>query len=57
LSAAKRTLARANCRVAKIRLVYSGLGRGRVITQEPAFGAVLPGGGKVDLVVSRGRKH
>ncbi len=29
--------------------------RGRVISQKPRFGAVLPGGGKVDLVVSRGR--
>jgi FG-GAP-like repeat/PASTA domain len=57
LSAAKRTLARANCRVGKIRRVLSGVGRGRVITQKPAFGAVLPGGGKVNLVVSRGRKH
>jgi hypothetical protein len=57
LPAAKRTLARANCRVGKIRRVDSGVGRGRVITQKPGFGAVLPGGSKVNLVVSRGRKH
>jgi beta-lactam-binding protein with PASTA domain len=28
-----------------------------VISQKPNFGAVLPGGGKVNLVVSRGRKR
>jgi FG-GAP-like repeat/PASTA domain/FG-GAP repeat len=56
LPVAKRTLARANCRVGKIRRIDSGVGRGRVITQRPAFGAVLPGGSKVNLVVSRVRK-
>jgi beta-lactam-binding protein with PASTA domain len=30
--------------------------RGRVISQKPGFGGVLPGGGKVKLVVSRGRR-
>ena len=53
---ARRTLARAHCRVGKIRRVLSGVERGRVIRQEPAFGAVLPGGSEVTLVVSRGRK-
>ena len=56
LAAAKRTIAHANCRVGKIRRVYSRAKRGRVISQKPKFGAVLPGGGKVKLVVSRGRK-
>ena len=56
LPAARRTLARANCRVA-IRRVASGITSGRVILQKPAFGAVLPGGSKVNLVVSRGRRH
>jgi FG-GAP-like repeat/PASTA domain/FG-GAP repeat len=57
LSAATWTLARANCRVGKIRRVYSkSVGRGRVISQRPKFGTVLPGGGKVNLVVSRGRQ-
>ena len=55
-AAAKRTLARANCRVGKIRRAYSKVKRGRVISQKPRFGAVLPGGGKVNLVVSRGRR-
>jgi hypothetical protein len=54
--AAKRTVARANCRVGKIRRAYSkSVKRGRVISQKPTFGAVLQGGGKVNLVVSRGR--
>jgi hypothetical protein len=54
---AKRTLARANCRVGKIRRAYSRrVKKGRVISQKPRFGAVLAGGSKVDLVVSRGSK-
>ena len=56
VAAAKRTIARANCRVGKIRRTYSKVKRGRVISQKPRFGAVLRGGGKVNLVVSRGRK-
>ena len=56
LPAARRTLARANCRVGAIRRVASGVESGRVIWQKPGFGAVLPGGGKVDLVVSRGKR-
>ena len=57
LPTAKRTLARANCRVGKIRRAYSKtVRRRRVISQKPKFGAVLRGGGKVNLVVSRGRR-
>jgi len=56
LAAAKQHLARANCRVGSIRRVYSSGSRGRVLGQKPRFGAVLPDGGKVDLVVSRGLK-
>jgi len=59
--AAKRTLARANCRVGKIRRAYSGayskVKRGGVISQKPDLGAVLPGGSKVNLVVSLGRRR
>jgi FG-GAP-like repeat/FG-GAP repeat/PASTA domain len=58
LPAAKRTLGRASCRVGKIRRAYSRrVKSGRVVSQRPGFGAVLRGGGKVNLVVSRGRKH
>jgi hypothetical protein len=57
LPVAKRTLARANCRVGKIRRAYSKVvRRGRVISQKPKFGTVLPGGSKVNLIVSRGRQ-
>ena len=56
LAAAKRTTIRANCRVGTIRRAYSQFGgKGRVVAQKPRFGAVLPKGGKVNLVVSRGR--
>jgi len=56
LPTARLAIARANCRVGKIRRAYSRATRGRVTSQQPAFGAVLPGGGKVDLVVSRGKR-
>jgi beta-lactam-binding protein with PASTA domain len=57
LQAAKREIARAKCRVGKIRRAYSKtVRRGRVISQNPRFGAVLRGGGKVALVISRGRR-
>jgi hypothetical protein len=56
LPAAKRTIARANCRIGRIRRAYSSVvRRDRVISQKPRFGAVLRGGRKIDLVVSRGR--
>jgi FG-GAP-like repeat/PASTA domain len=63
LPAAKRTIARAKCRVGKVRRAYSNgqkwqrVRRGLVISQKPKPGAVLPNGGKVNLVVSRGREH
>jgi hypothetical protein len=56
LSAAKRAIARARCRVGNIRRAYSSVVReGRVISQQPNAGTVLPSGGRVRLVVSRGR--
>lgn len=56
LSAARRTLAVSHCRPGTIRRARSDTGwpRGRVVSQRPEFGAVLPAGAKVDLVVSRG---
>jgi hypothetical protein len=58
LSAAKRTIARANCRVGKVRRAYSRtVKRGRVISEKPVALTVLPNRSKVNLVVSRGRKH
>jgi hypothetical protein len=55
LPAAKRTLARANCRVGKVGRAYSKrVKKGRVISQKPKFGAVLRAGSKVSVLVSRG---
>ena len=57
LAGAKRNIARTHCRVGRIRRAYSRwLKKGLVISQKPKPGRVLPGGGKVELVVSRGRK-
>jgi hypothetical protein len=57
LVTAKRTLARAGCRVGKVRRAYSKIfERGAVISVKPKPGTVLRKGGKVNLVVSRGRK-
>jgi len=58
VSAAKRTIARANCRVGKVRRAYSRtVKRSRVISEKPRALSVLPNRGKVNLVVSRGRKQ
>ena len=54
LKAAKRTLARVNCRVGKVRFDYSRTIKGLVIGQKPKLGAVLPRGSRVDVVISRG---
>jgi hypothetical protein len=57
LSAAKDQLARANCRVGRVTLRYSkSVKKGLEIAQSPGFGTVLPGGGKVNLVMSKGRR-
>jgi eukaryotic-like serine/threonine-protein kinase len=58
LVTAKRTLARAGCRVGKVRRAYSKtFERGAVISERPKPGTVLRNGGKVNLVVSLGRKR
>jgi FG-GAP-like repeat/PASTA domain/FG-GAP repeat len=58
VAAAKQRLGGANCRVGKVTRVFrKGVARGRVISQKPRFGAVLPGGAKVNLVVSRGKRR
>jgi hypothetical protein len=54
-AAATRAIVHANCKVGTFSLRYSQLFRkGHVIAQRPGFGAVLPKGGKVNLVVSAG---
>jgi beta-lactam-binding protein with PASTA domain len=56
LAGAKRLLTRSSCRVGRIRYAFSRYPRGVVITQSPAWGAVLRRGGRVNLVVSEGRR-
>jgi hypothetical protein len=57
LPVAKRAITRARCRIGTIRRVYSDYPpKGFVISEKPEFGAVLPIGSKVNLVVSRGQK-
>jgi hypothetical protein len=58
LPAAKREITRARCRVGKVTYLYAVYpAKGRVISEKPKFGALLPIGSKVNLVVSRGRKR
>lgn len=58
LPAAKRTIARAHCRVGKVRRSYSNtMEKGSVISERPQALTVLRKGGKVNLVISRGRKR
>jgi len=57
LKDAKRMIAQASCRVGAIHRAYSqDVTRGQVISQKPRFGAVLPKGTKVGLLVSRGAR-
>jgi hypothetical protein len=54
LPEAKREMTRAGCRIGTITVSRGPAHGGSVISQKPTFGAVLPKGGEVDLVVSRG---
>ena len=55
LAAAKRQLARVNCRAGKVRRVFSNwVAKGRVLAQKPMFGSQLRGGTRIDLVLSKG---
>lgn len=57
LAAARQTLARGHCRVGKLRRARSTWAKkGRVISQKPGAGLVVPAGTKVNLVVSKGRR-
>jgi hypothetical protein len=58
LAAAKRAIALASCGLGGVSHAYSRLvGEGRVISQRPKAGTPLPRGGKVSIVVSRGRRQ
>ena len=55
VAAATRALARGGCRVGTItsrKSKYDATTKGRVFSQRPKFGTVLPAGSKVDLVVA-----
>jgi beta-lactam-binding protein with PASTA domain len=57
-AAAKAKLARGHCAVGTIGHAYSkDVRRGLVVSQRPAFGAVLSSGAKVRLVISRGMRR
>jgi len=57
LAGARRALRRAHCRIGNVRRAYSDTVRaGRVISERPRPGTVLPRRGTVNLVVSRGRR-
>jgi beta-lactam-binding protein with PASTA domain len=56
LAAAKSALTQAHCRVGRVTKKFSKVKKGRVISQRPKPGTNLPAGGKVKLVVSKGRR-
>lgn len=57
LSLARLKLSRANCRAGSVRHARSkSVRRGRVVSQRPVFGSVLPKGTRVTLVISRGAR-
>jgi hypothetical protein len=58
LPAARLAVARADCRLGRIRRDYSRrVKEGRVIVENPPPRRVLRAGGKVNLVLSRGRRR
>jgi hypothetical protein len=58
LTAARRELVFTGCSRGKVGRAYSKkVKKGRVLTQKPAYGAVLPNGGPVDLVLSKGARR
>jgi hypothetical protein len=57
LGKAKKTLATAHCSTGRVRRAFSAkVKRGRVVSEHPSAGTHLANGGKVNLVVSLGRK-
>ena len=58
LAAARAKLARAGCSAGRVRSVYTKTTpKGLIAAQRPAFGAVMPGGAKVSLALSKGRRR
>jgi VCBS repeat protein len=57
LAAAKTLLQLAHCGLGRVRSQHSAVKAGRVFSQRPGFGRVLPAGTKVGLVVSTGPRR
>jgi Regulator of chromosome condensation (RCC1) repeat/PASTA domain len=58
LTAAKRMIAKRHCRTGKVTYAYSRKRKkGVVLSQNRRPGSALPGGSRINLVVSRGRKR
>jgi hypothetical protein len=58
LAGARRALTAAHCRLAAVKRAYSPRVRpGRVVSQAPTAGAKLRNGGRVSVVISRGRRR
>jgi uncharacterized delta-60 repeat protein len=57
LRAARRSIGRGRCRTGRVSHTASGrMSKGRVIAQTPRSGTRLPVGGRVNLVVGKGRR-
>jgi beta-lactam-binding protein with PASTA domain len=56
LRQARHAIARASCRVGRVRYAWSPKRRGTVVTESPAPGTHTLAGARVNLVVSRGRR-
>lgn len=57
LAAARSALASAHCTAGKVTKKFSRVKKGHVLSQSPAAGANRAAGAKVNLVVSKGKKH
>jgi hypothetical protein len=57
LKTAGKAVRRASCQVGRVRRIRSRKARGRVVRQSPRRGVQLCRGGRVNLVVSRGRRR
>jgi len=57
LAQARRVLQGARCSLGSVRRVFSSrVSKGRVVSQHPDAGKILPGGSVVDVALSKGRK-
>ena len=57
LVAAKRAIRKSHCAVGSVKKAFSSKRKGTVISQKPAPGTKRAAGGKVNLVLSKGKKR